>query len=82
MARSLLVLGAPLVVFGFWGLVDFRSSANLAEPLRLAQELVLSGIAAVAAYTAGWRVLAWVLVGLSLGHQVLVYLMGESLLKR
>jgi len=33
---------------GFWGAVDFHQAGRLAEPLRLVQELAISGLAAVA----------------------------------
>jgi len=81
LARGLLAFGAPLLVFGFWGLVDFRGSGVLAEPLRLCQELALSGIAAVALYAAGQHALGWALGVLSIVHHALVYLLGERLLK-
>ena len=51
-SRGLLAIGVPLVGFGFWGLVDFRSAGRLAEPLRLGQELAVSGLAAWAWYAA------------------------------
>jgi hypothetical protein len=32
---------SALVLFGFWGLVDFRQAGRWSEPLRLLQELVI-----------------------------------------
>ncbi len=76
------VLGvlAPAVGFGIWGAVDFRDAGSLAELLRLLEELVISGIAAVALYTTGQHALAWALALLSLLHHALVYLLGMRLL--
>ena len=78
----LLAIGAPLVGFGFWGAVDFRQAGRLAEPLRLVQELAVSGLAAVAWYAAGEHALAWALGLLSLGYHALVYATGGRLLER
>ena len=59
--KILLAAGAPALGFGFWGAVDFRQAGRLAEPLRLLQELAISGLAAVAVYAAGQHVLGWAL---------------------
>lgn len=80
-AKILLGIGTPLIGFGFWGLVDFRQAGLLAEPLRLIQELVISGLAALAWYAAGAQTMGWVLGLVSLVHHILVYLAGERLLK-
>jgi Protein of unknown function (DUF2568) len=80
--KVLLAAGAPLLVFGFWGLVDFRWTGAMAERLRLGQELIISGLAAVALYAAGQHGLGWALGLISLIHHVLVYLLGGVLLKR
>lgn len=80
--RLLWGIGAPLLAFGFWGLVDFRSAGPRAEPLRLIQELVISGAAAVALYASGQHALGWALGGLSIVHHALVYLLGDTLLER
>lgn len=74
-------IAAPLLLFGFWGLVDFHKAGSMAEPLRLVQELVISGAAAVALYAAGQHVLGWALGLISVVHHVLVYVLGETLLK-
>lgn len=79
--KILLGVGAPLLGFGFWGLVDFRNAGSLAEPLRLTQELVITGLAAVAWYAAGAQAWGWALGALSIGHHALVYLLGGTLLK-
>lgn len=71
----------PALGFGFWGLVDFRWAGALSEPLRLTQELGVSALAAVAWYAAGRHGLAWALAGLSVAHHVLVYALGDRLLK-
>jgi len=77
-----LAIGAPLVGFGFWGAVDFRRAGAMAEPLRLTQELVISGLAALALYAVGEPLLGWTLAGISLVHHALVYGLGDRLLKR
>lgn len=81
-AKTALAIGAPAVVFGVWGMVDFHQARRFAEPLRLLEELVISGVAAVALYVAGQPVLAWALAGLSIVYHVLVYAHGEKLLKQ
>ena len=77
----LLGIGAPLLAFGFWGAVDFRQAGRFAEPLRLLQELVVSGLAAAALYAAGRHGLGIGLAALSLVYHALVYASGERLLK-
>ncbi len=77
-----LAIAAPAIAFGFWGLVDFHWAGRLAEPLRLCQELAVSGVAAVAWYAADQHALAWTLAGISLGYHALVYATGERLLAR
>lgn len=79
--RIALAVGAPVLGFGFWGTVDFRQAGPLAEPLRLIQELIISGLAAVALYAAGQHILGWALGLLSLGYHTLVYVRGGRLLK-
>ena len=78
-SKALLGIGAPVLLFGFWGAVDFRRAA-LGEVLRLAQELLVSALAAAALYTAGHHALGWALVAASAVHHVLVYLLGGRLL--
>jgi hypothetical protein len=79
--KILLCIGAPLLVFGFWGACDFHNFKKLSEPLRLIQELVLSGLAAIALYSSGQHFLGWTLGAISIIHHILVYLLGEALLK-
>ncbi len=79
--KVLLGAGAPALGFGFWGLVDFHQAGAMGEPLRLAQELVISGLAALAWYVAGQHALGWALGIDSLIHHALVYLSGDRLLK-
>lgn len=80
-SRIALAVVAPLVGFGFWGMVDFHQADRWAEPLRLVQELVVSGLAAWAWYVAGQHILGLTLAGLSLVYHALVYLIGDRLLK-
>ncbi len=79
--KILLAVGAPALGFGFWGGVDFRRAGRLAEPLRLLQELAISGLAAVALYAAGQHLLGWALGLVSVIYHALVYLQGGRLLK-
>ncbi len=79
--RIAFLVGAPLVGFGIWGAVDFRGAGALAEPLRLIEELVISGLAAAGLYVAGRPELGLALAALSLVYHALVYLTGERLLK-
>ena len=78
---ALLALAAPAGGFGVWGALDFRFAGRLAEPLRLAEELAISGLAATALYTAGQPALGIALATVSVVHHALVYLTGERLLK-
>jgi hypothetical protein len=71
-----------LIGFGVWGLLDFRQAGVLAEPLRLMQELVISGLAALAWYVAGGPIPGSTLGVISVVHHIFVYLAGERLLKR
>lgn len=80
--KVLLSIVAPLIGFGFWGLVDFRKTGSLAESLRLAQELLITDLAAVAWYSAGAQAWGWSLALLSIVHHALVYLLGGTLLKQ
>jgi hypothetical protein len=79
--RALLSIGAPMLVFSVWTFIDFRKVVPVPEPFRLVQELVLSGLAAVAWYAAGQHTLGWGLGLVSIVHHALVYLLGERLLK-
>jgi hypothetical protein len=79
-ASVLLAIVAPLVGFGLWSAVDFRRLGALAEPLRLAEELLICGLAVLAAYVAGAHALGWALALLSIVHHTLVYLAGDRLL--
>jgi hypothetical protein len=80
-ASLLLGLGAPALGFGFWGAVDFHRAGRWAEPLRLVQEVVVSGLAALALYAAGQHVLGGALAALSVGYHALVYAQGARLLE-
>lgn len=82
-AGSKIALGIllPLAVFAVWGLVDFRRAGRLAEALRLVEELVLTGLAALALYAAGHPATGLALAAVSILHHVLVYALGGRLLK-
>ncbi len=80
-AKIALGLGAPALLFGFWGAVDFHRARH-GEQLRLVQELVISALAAAALWAAGARALGVALAALSVVYHASVYLSGERLLKR
>lgn len=71
----------PLIGFGFWGAIDFHQAGSIAESLRLMEELIISGLAALALYVAGQHALGWTLGLLSIVYHALVYISGERLLK-
>ena len=79
--KIFLSIAAPLIGFGFWGLVDFRNAGSFSESLRLIQELVITGLAALAWYSTGAHAWGWALGLVSIIHHALVYLLGEKLLK-
>ncbi len=79
--KIILTIVVPLVGFGFWGMVDFHQFRNIGEILRLLQELVISGLAAIALYSAGAHIPGWGLGILSVVHHALTYLLGERLIK-
>lgn len=79
--KILFAIGTPLIGFGFWGAVDFHQAGHAAEWLRLIEELVITGLAAVAFYVVGQTVLGWALGILSIVYHALVYLSGGRLLK-
>lgn len=80
-AKILLSVGVPLIGFGIWGLVDFRNAGSLAEPLRLIEELVISGVAVLAWYVAGAQSMGLALGIISIVHHASVYALGSTLLK-
>ena len=79
--KILLAVGVPIVGFGFWGIVDFHQAGRLSEPLRLVEELIISGLAAAALYIAGQQTLGLALGLISIVYHVLMYWSGERLLK-
>ena len=79
--KTLLLIGTPLLGFGVWGVVDFRQAGSLAEPFRLIEELIISGLATAALFASGAEALAWALGLISIIHHILVYVLGGRLLK-
>ena len=79
--RAALAIAAPVIGFGVWGAVDFHQAGRWAEPLRLIEELVISGLAALALYAAGQPALGIALGALSIVYHALVYMSGARLLK-
>ena len=79
--KIIFCVAAPLLVFGFWGAYDFHKFGKWSESLRLLQELVLSGLAAFALYSVGQHLLGVLLGIITVLHHILVYALGETLLK-
>ncbi len=77
-----LAVTVPAIGFGFWGAVDFHQMGPLGEPLRLAQELIISGLAALSLYVAGQPFWGWALAIISVVHHAAVYALGGRLLKK
>lgn len=80
-AKIGLALGVPLLGIGFWGAVDFHQAGRAAEALRLVQELVVTGLVALALGSAGQPLLGLMLALLSVVYHALVYVSGGRLLK-
>jgi Protein of unknown function (DUF2568) len=81
LAKVGLAIGAPLVGFGIWGVIDFHQAGRAAEGLRLVEELVISGLVALALWSVGQPVLGLMLAALSVLYHGLVYASGGRLLK-
>ncbi|MFZ0455324.1 MAG: YrdB family protein [Ignavibacteriaceae bacterium] len=79
--KIILAIGTPAIIFGFWGLVDFHKAGKFSESLRLLQELIISGATAFALYSAGQHLFGWILALLSIVHHILVYLIGDTLVR-
>lgn len=79
--KILLCIAMPSLVFAFWSLVDFHQLGMVSERLRPVQELLVSGLAAIAIYSTGFHVFGWMLGGISIVHHALVYIIGDKLLK-
>jgi hypothetical protein len=79
--KILLGIIAPVLGFGFWGVIDFHQAGSMAEPLRLIEELVISWLAAFALFVVGQPALGWTLGLLSIVYHTLVYISGGRLLK-
>ena len=80
--KIILGISSPILIFGFWGFVDFHNAGSKAEFLRLLQELILSGLAAAALILAEQYVLGFILAGLSIVQHILVYIIGDTLIKK
>ena len=59
--KIILAVCVPVIIFGFWGLVDFHKAGKFSELFRLLQELLISAAAAFALYIAGQHALGWIL---------------------
>ena len=77
----LLAILAPAIGFGLWGAVDFRQAGRYAEPLRLAEELVISGLAAWGLFAIDQPSWGWALLALSVVYHGAVYAVGQRLLR-
>jgi Protein of unknown function (DUF2568) len=76
----LLAIVSPVVVFGFWGLVDFHWLGRPAEAVRLVQELAITGLVAAALIVSGQPMFGWALAIVSVVHHALLYANGDRLL--
>ena len=81
-AKIGLAILAPVLGFGFWGTVDFHQMERAAEALRLVEELLVTGLVAVALWAAGTPVLGIAMAALSVVYHVLIYANDQRLLKR
>ena len=81
LGKIALAVAAPVVGFGFWGLVDFHQAGRAAELLRLVEELVISGLVALALWSVSQPILGLLLAALSIVYHALVYATGRRLLK-
>lgn len=79
--KIVFALAAPIIGFGFWGVVDFHQAGKLGEPLRMIQELTISLLAALAWYVAGYHSFGWGLAALTIVYHILMPLSGQKLLK-
>jgi hypothetical protein len=79
--KILLLIAAPVLVFSFWGFVDFRWLGKPAEVVRLIQELAITALVTAALVVTGQTVLGWLFAGISIVHHVLVYVTGDRLIK-
>ncbi len=77
----LLAILAPAIGFGLWGAVDFRQAGRFAEPLRLLEELVISGLAVWGLFAIDQPSWGWALLALSVVYHAAVYVVGERLLR-
>ena len=81
-SRIVFLVLFPLVGFGIWGLIDFHQIKKNAEYFRLAQELIISLVAAYGLYTSGQTMFSLGMAALTVIYHILVYSSGERLLKR
>lgn len=79
--KILLAICIPVLGFGFWGFFDFRNFGKMSESLRLIQEIVISLLAAAAFYSTRQYFFGWLLAIISIIYHILVYILGERLLK-
>ncbi len=79
--KILLAIVAPVIGFGFWGIVDFHNFGKIAEYLRLTQELIICAIVTYLLFVSELPILGWIFGIISVIHHLLVYLLGERLLK-
>ena len=80
--RVMLAIGAPVVVFGFWGAVDFRWLGRSAGTVRLVQELALAALVVAALIASGRPVLGGLLAAVSVAYHVLAHHAAASRSRR
>ena len=79
--KIILAIFAPLLVFGIWGLVDFKKIVSHPEGFRLFEELLLTLLTAYALYSIDQELFCWMLISISVIHHLLVYITGHKLIE-
>ncbi|AGK96336.1 YrdB family protein [Clostridium pasteurianum] len=80
--KILFCIFAPILVFTFWGFFDFRKIVPNPELFRLVQELFICAIAVIALNVSGHRTLSIIMIVISSIHYILVYTLGQTLIKK
>ena len=79
--KIMLSIVVPILVFTFWGFFDFRKIVPNPEIFRLLQELFICGLAVIVLNVSGYKELAIVMLVISIIHHILVYALGQTLIK-
>ena len=82
LSKILLAIAYPVIGFGVWSLLDFHRTGQGAEYYRLTEEILISGLTAWLVFRAGKPQLGIALALISIVHHLLIYLLGDRLLKK